>query len=142
MPEIPPPVPQEPPGPRAAHNPVPDELWDLWEATRADAQGVTSSDIHGERAALAAFAERHEQMVLERVACQPPGVAVLTEEDLATHDAEIERRVRAKVAEEVEPILKDLRKAARTHHYLIACEGTDAALARLRTTIRGDSDDR
>jgi hypothetical protein len=49
--------------------------------------------------------------------------------------SELERRVRAKVAEEIEPILKDLRKAAFTHHYAIACRETDAALARLRESV-------
>lgn len=52
--------------------------------------------------ALAAVLPAHRAMVLEAVACQPPGVAVLTEEDLAARDAEIEQRVRAKVAEEIE----------------------------------------
>jgi hypothetical protein len=56
----------------------------------------------------------------------------------AAERAEIEGQVRAKIAEEMEPILKDLRKAARTHHYTLACEGTDAALARLRAVIRGE----
>lgn len=50
-----------------------------------------------------------------------------------------ERQVRERVAAEAEPVLKDLRKAARTHHYLIACEKTDEALARLRAAISGEA---
>jgi hypothetical protein len=45
---------------------VPEELVDLFEATRAEHAGITSADIHGEYAALEAVLARHEQMVLEQ----------------------------------------------------------------------------
>jgi len=62
--------------------------------------GDRASYIKQARWFLADLLPAHEAMVLEKVACQPPGVAVLTEEDLAARDAEVEQRVRAKVAEE------------------------------------------
>lgn len=77
---------------------VPAELVDSAMARREVGTVVWPHEL---RAILAAVLPAHRAMVLESVACQPPGVAVLTEEDLAARDAEIEQRVRAKVAEQI-----------------------------------------
>ena len=56
------------------------------------------------RICLAATLPEHERMVVERIACQPPGSVVISEAEYAALTDgldEIERRIRAKVSDEI-----------------------------------------
>ena len=111
---------------------VSDEL--IAEFDQAFSSYTGGSRAEARRAGLEAFAARHERMVLERVACQPPGVAVLTEEDLAVRDAEIERQVRQQIID----AFATVKIAARGEWG----DGWNKALDTAVAIARGDHDDR
>jgi hypothetical protein len=112
---------------------VPEELVQLMVDAEFDAAPGCSA-LTSYRTVLAAVLPVHRQMVIDQIACQPPGTIVMTDAELAERDAAIRQQVRAEVADEIEAYALKLRDAA-VDRVLSDDPGRHAAARRYATVM-------
>lgn len=86
------------------------------------------------RAVEEGFLPAYRELVIDQIACQPPGTVVMTDAELAERDAVIRQQVRAEVADEVEAYALRLRDAA-VDRVLSDDPGKHAAARRYATVM-------